>query len=160
MLTSTPPVKTSDSLRKTWKKSPISRSVTTTSSRKSSGKARAITTLARTSLRYCNASRVNRLPDQDFGCGPGRDLKVFAELGHVAGGFQGAAHFAAMAHAHTGCDMAARIPELDLPDTAPMAYSPRRLADVPSQKVAARVAGTARKPETGWRTVQFKPAPQ
>ena len=27
----------------------------------------------------------------DFGCGPGRDLKVFAELGHVAIGLEGAA---------------------------------------------------------------------
>src|SRR5271167_1440985 len=32
----------------------------------------------------------------DFGCGPGRDLKVFAELGHVAVGLEGAAHFAAI----------------------------------------------------------------
>src|SRR6266571_7392056 len=29
----------------------------------------------------------------DFGCGPGRDLKVFAELGHVAIGLEGAEHF-------------------------------------------------------------------
>jgi len=33
----------------------------------------------------------------DFGCGPGRDLKVFAELGHVAIGLEGASHFAVMA---------------------------------------------------------------
>jgi hypothetical protein len=26
----------------------------------------------------------------DFGCGPGRDLKVFAELGHIAIGLEGA----------------------------------------------------------------------
>src|SRR6201997_1575357 len=32
----------------------------------------------------------------DFGCGPGRDLKVFAELGHVAIGLEGAARFAVM----------------------------------------------------------------
>jgi SAM-dependent methyltransferase len=30
----------------------------------------------------------------DFGCGPGRDLKVFAELGHIAVGLDGAPHFA------------------------------------------------------------------
>ena len=41
----------------------------------------------------------------DFGCGPGRDLKVFAELGHIAVGLEGAAHFAAMARAHSGCDV-------------------------------------------------------
>jgi len=33
----------------------------------------------------------------DFGCGPGRDLKTFAELGHVAIGLEGSAKFAAMA---------------------------------------------------------------
>jgi len=37
----------------------------------------------------------------DFGCGPGRDLRVFAELGHVAVGLEGAAHFAVMARAHS-----------------------------------------------------------
>ena len=30
----------------------------------------------------------------DFGCGPGRDLKAFAELGHVAVGLEGAARLA------------------------------------------------------------------
>jgi len=33
----------------------------------------------------------------DLGCGPGRDLKVFAELGHLAVGLEGAARFAVMA---------------------------------------------------------------
>src|ERR1700726_3911365 len=40
----------------------------------------------------------------DFGCGPGRDLKAFAELGHVAVGLEGAAHFAVIARAHSGCE--------------------------------------------------------
>ena len=35
----------------------------------------------------------------DFGCGPGRDLKVFSDLGHTAVGLEGAAQFAAMARA-------------------------------------------------------------
>ena len=26
----------------------------------------------------------------DFGCGPGRDLKIFTELGHIAVGLEGA----------------------------------------------------------------------
>lgn len=39
----------------------------------------------------------------DFGCGPGRDLEVFAKLGHTAIGLEGAARFAAMARAHSGC---------------------------------------------------------
>jgi SAM-dependent methyltransferase len=33
----------------------------------------------------------------DFGCGPGRDLKAFEALGHVAIGLEGSAPFAAMA---------------------------------------------------------------
>src|SRR6202030_504919 len=33
----------------------------------------------------------------DFGCGPGRDLKTLAGLGHTAIGLEGAAAFAAMA---------------------------------------------------------------
>lgn len=39
----------------------------------------------------------------DFGCGPGRDLKRFAELGHIAVGLDGAARFVAMARAYSGC---------------------------------------------------------
>ena len=41
----------------------------------------------------------------DFGCGPGRDLKAFAEQGHIAIGLEGAVHFAAMARAHSGCEV-------------------------------------------------------
>lgn len=41
----------------------------------------------------------------DFGCGPGRDLKVFAELGHRAIGLDGAAQFAEMARAYSGCEV-------------------------------------------------------
>ncbi|MSQ89634.1 MAG: class I SAM-dependent methyltransferase [Betaproteobacteria bacterium] len=41
----------------------------------------------------------------DFGCGPGRDLKVFIELGHVAVGLEGSARFAAMARAYSGCEV-------------------------------------------------------
>jgi SAM-dependent methyltransferase len=33
----------------------------------------------------------------DFGCGPGRDLKTFTELGHVAIGLDGSSEFAAIA---------------------------------------------------------------
>jgi SAM-dependent methyltransferase len=53
----------------------------------------------------------------DFGCGPGRDLKAFAALGHVAVGLEGAAEFAAMARAHTGCEVWQQdFLALDLPD--------------------------------------------
>jgi SAM-dependent methyltransferase len=41
----------------------------------------------------------------DFGCGPGRDLKVFADLGHVPVGLEGSAPFADMARAYSGCDV-------------------------------------------------------
>ena len=41
----------------------------------------------------------------DFGCGPGRDLKTCAELGHRAIGLEGAARFVAMARAYSGCEV-------------------------------------------------------
>ena len=53
----------------------------------------------------------------DFGCGPGRDLKVFAERGHIAVGLEGAAEFVAMARAHGGCEVWQQdFLKLDLPD--------------------------------------------
>jgi SAM-dependent methyltransferase len=39
----------------------------------------------------------------DFGCGPGRDLKAFAALGHRPIGLDGSARFVEMARAHSGC---------------------------------------------------------
>jgi SAM-dependent methyltransferase len=52
----------------------------------------------------------------DFGCGPGRDLKTFAALGHVAVGLEGAPSFAAMARAHSGCEVLEQdFLALDLP---------------------------------------------
>ena len=41
----------------------------------------------------------------DLGCGPGRDLKAFTELGHTAVGLDGAASFVSMARAHSGCEV-------------------------------------------------------
>jgi SAM-dependent methyltransferase len=40
----------------------------------------------------------------DFGCGPGRDLKAFRALGHIAVGLEGAAAFVAMAR-ESGCQV-------------------------------------------------------
>ena len=52
----------------------------------------------------------------DFGCGPGRDLKVFAGLGHTAIGLDGAARFVDMARAHSGCTVWQQdFCQLDLP---------------------------------------------
>lgn len=53
----------------------------------------------------------------DFGCGPGRDLKAFVAHGHVAIGLEGTASFAAMARAHSGCEVWQQdFLKLDLPD--------------------------------------------
>jgi len=53
----------------------------------------------------------------DFGCGPGRDLKAFSSLGHVAIGLEGAARFVAMARADTACEVWQQdFLKLDLPD--------------------------------------------
>lgn len=41
----------------------------------------------------------------DLGCGPGRDLKAFAELGHVAIGLDGAPRFVEMARRYSGCEV-------------------------------------------------------
>lgn len=41
----------------------------------------------------------------DLGCGPGRDLKTFTELGHLAIGLEGSPRLAAMARAHSGCEV-------------------------------------------------------
>ncbi len=41
----------------------------------------------------------------DFGCGPGRDLRYFSELGHEAIGLDGSAALAALARAHSGCEV-------------------------------------------------------
>jgi SAM-dependent methyltransferase len=52
----------------------------------------------------------------DFGCGPGRDLKAYAELGHVAVGLEGSARFAAMAREYSGCEVLEQdFLALDLP---------------------------------------------
>ena len=52
----------------------------------------------------------------DLGCGPGRDLKVFSERGHIAVGLEGSGRLAAMARAHSGCKVWQRdFLKLDLP---------------------------------------------
>jgi SAM-dependent methyltransferase len=39
----------------------------------------------------------------DFGCGPGRDLKAFKDMGHEAVGLEGAERFVEFAHRYSGC---------------------------------------------------------
>jgi SAM-dependent methyltransferase len=41
----------------------------------------------------------------DLGCGPGRDLKTFSQLGHTAIGLDGSERFAEMARAYSGCEV-------------------------------------------------------
>jgi Methylase involved in ubiquinone/menaquinone biosynthesis len=73
----------------------------------------------------------------DFGCGPGRDLKVVAELGHIAVGLEGAAHFADMARAYSGCEVWQQdFLKLDLPDNYfDGVFANAALFHVPSQEL-------------------------
>jgi SAM-dependent methyltransferase len=41
----------------------------------------------------------------DFGCGPGRDLKAFTDLGHEGIGLDGAERFVQLARRATGCEV-------------------------------------------------------
>lgn len=52
----------------------------------------------------------------DLGCGPGRDLRTFSQLGHTAIGVEGAPRFVDMARAHSGCEVwQQNLLALDLP---------------------------------------------
>jgi len=52
----------------------------------------------------------------DLGCGPGRDLKTFRELGHHVVGVEGAPTLAAMARDYSGCEVwQQNLLALDLP---------------------------------------------
>ncbi len=73
----------------------------------------------------------------DFGCGPGRDLKTFADLGHVAVGLEGAARFAEMARVYSGCEVWQQdFLKLDLPDRHfDGVFANAALFHVPSQEL-------------------------
>ena len=73
----------------------------------------------------------------DFGCGPGRDLKTFSELGHIAIGLEGAAGFAAMASAETECEVWQQdFLKLDLPgERFDGIFANAALFHVPSQEL-------------------------
>ena len=52
----------------------------------------------------------------DFGCGPGRDLRTFRQLGHTAIGLEGTPEFVSMARADSGCEVWQQdFLKLDLP---------------------------------------------
>jgi SAM-dependent methyltransferase len=73
----------------------------------------------------------------DFGCGPGRDLMTFAELGHLGTGLEGAAHLAAMARAYSRCEVWQQdFLKLDLPDNYfDGVFANASLFHVPSQEL-------------------------
>ncbi len=74
----------------------------------------------------------------DFGCGPGRDLKAFTELGHIAVGLEGAAHLAAIARAHNCGEVWQQdFLKLDLPGNRfDGVFANAALFHVPSQELA------------------------
>jgi SAM-dependent methyltransferase len=54
----------------------------------------------------------------DFGCGPGRDLIAFKELGHIPVGLDGCENFVNMARQKSGCDVLHQeFLKLDLPQS-------------------------------------------
>lgn len=73
----------------------------------------------------------------DFGCGPGRDLKAFCELGHIAAGLEGSARLAAMARAYSGCEVWQQdFLKLDLPGSHfDGIFANAALFHVPSQEL-------------------------
>jgi SAM-dependent methyltransferase len=73
----------------------------------------------------------------DFGCGPGRDLCVFAARGHHAIGLEGAGRFAEMARAASGCEVWQQdFLALDLPaGFFDGIYANASLFHVPSQEL-------------------------
>ena len=73
----------------------------------------------------------------DLGCGPGRDLKVFAERGHRAIGLEGAARFAAMARMYSGCQVWEQdFLKLELPDSHfDGVFANAALFHIPSQEL-------------------------
>jgi SAM-dependent methyltransferase len=73
----------------------------------------------------------------DLGCGPGRDLKAFAGLGHVAIGLEGASRLAEMARAYSGSEVWQQdLLKLDLPaQTFDGVFANATLFHVPSQEL-------------------------
>ena len=73
----------------------------------------------------------------DVGCGPGRDLKAFVEIGHDAVGLEGADRFVEMAQSYSGCEVLLQdFLELDLPGNYfDGVFANASLFHVPSQKL-------------------------
>jgi SAM-dependent methyltransferase len=73
----------------------------------------------------------------DFGCGPGRDLKVFRDLGHEAVGLEGAERFVELARDYSGCAVWLQdFLKLDLPpEFFDGIFANASLFHVPSQEL-------------------------
>jgi SAM-dependent methyltransferase len=72
----------------------------------------------------------------DFGCGPGRDLKAFAALGHLAIGLDGSSRFTAMARAQGFEVWEQDFLKLNLPDNrVDGVFANASLFHVPSQEL-------------------------
>jgi len=73
----------------------------------------------------------------DFGCGPGRDLKVFHDLGHDAIGLEGSERFVEMARGYSGCEVWQQdFLKLDLPaEFFDGIFANASLFHVPSQEL-------------------------
>ena len=72
----------------------------------------------------------------DFGCGPGRDLKAFTDLGHIAIGLEGSDRFAAMAREQGFEILQQNFLELNLPNQKfDGVFANASLFHVPSQEL-------------------------
>src|SRR5215813_1131738 len=73
----------------------------------------------------------------DFGCGPGRDLKTFREVGHIAVGLEGSMRFVEMARAYSSCEVWQQdFLKLDLPQNHfDGVFANAALFHVPSQEL-------------------------
>ena len=79
----------------------------------------------------------------DFGCGPGRDLMRFRALGHRVTGLEGAAQLAALARAHSGCEVLEQnFLDLDLPgERFDGVFANAVLFHIPSQALPRVLSG-------------------
>ena len=95
----------------------------------------------------------------DFGCGPGRDLKTFKQLGHSASGLEGSARLAAMAREYSGCDVLEQsFLELDLPASHfDGVFANAALFHVPSQELPRVLVALRADAEAGRCAVQLEP---
>jgi SAM-dependent methyltransferase len=72
----------------------------------------------------------------DFGCGPGRDLRAFTDLGHVVFGLEGSEEFASMAREQGYQVWKQNFLELELPDNRfDGVFANASLFHVPSQEL-------------------------